>query len=193
MRRTRRRRAVPGVALAVRSGRGHARPVEPRIGSVNLVVDDVDGAAGFLTALGVALDPVPAEWADWAAHHRSAVAGGTGTPFGVDLDGRAFARWWGGLGAVPDCGVVVNVYVGERDEVDRLHRRGLGLGATELKAPHDAFWGARYSVLLAPGPLCVGVMSRRSPDRAGAAPPIGAFAAAGGTGDQSRAGPGSKR
>ena len=86
------------------------------------------------------------------------------TELDADLDSPAFANWWGGIPEGTAPGVVVNLFVDARQEVDELHRRALDLGATGLKAPWDAFWGARYAVFAAPGSLCVGVMSE--PDEA---------------------------
>lgn len=117
-----------------------------RFGSVNVIVEDVDALARFLDSLGLALEPTPSEW---AAHHRSYTADDAG--FEAEFDTPAFARWWG---AVPREGapqVVVNVHVDSREAVDELHRHALDLGAEELKAPWDAFWGARYSVVITPG------------------------------------------
>lgn len=146
----------------------------PRLGSVNLVVADLEAAAGFLARLGVALDDTTPEWAEWSAHHRSASTGGS--RFDVDLDSPAFASWWGGVSGERAPGVVVNVHVDTRDDVDRLHRLALESGAVELRAPYDAFWGARFSVVLAPGPLCVGLMSTPDPARRTAPPAISDFA-----------------
>ncbi len=134
----------------------------PRFGSVNLVVADVAAATRFLEALGVSLVPVPTGWAEWADHHRTVAE--VATDLDADIDSRAFAHWWGGIDDHAS-GVVVNLRVDARDDVDRLHARALELGAAELRAPHDAFWGARYSVVQAPGPLAVGLMSERDPDR----------------------------
>lgn len=133
-----------------------------RFTSLNVIVDDVDGLARFLDALGVALQPAPP---DWAVHHRSYTGDEAG--FEVEFDSPAFARWWG---AVPRDGApraVVNIGVESRQAVDELHRRAVGLGAEEVKPPSDAFWGARYSVVAAPGPLLVGFIEatrRRAPD-----------------------------
>lgn len=147
---------------------------QPRFGSVNLVVEDVGAAAGFLARLGVALDETTPEWTEWAVHHRSASAGGS--RFDVDLDSPAFASLWSGVPRERAPGVVVNLHMDARDEVDRLHRLALESGAVELRAPYDAFWGARFSVVLAPGPLCVGLMSAPEPGRRTAPPSITDFA-----------------
>jgi catechol 2,3-dioxygenase-like lactoylglutathione lyase family enzyme len=150
----------------------------PRFGSINLIVDDVAAAARFFADLGVELEPT---LPDWSVHHRSFAA--DVSDFDADIDSASFASWWGG---VPDDGsprFVVNLRVDSREDVDRLHQQGLGAGAVELKGPYDTFWGARYAVMLAPGPLCVGVMSAPEPGRRTAPPPMSAFATPPGTGD----------
>jgi predicted lactoylglutathione lyase len=143
---------------------------QPRFGSVNVVVQDVDAAARFLTALGVALEPT---LPDWSAHHRSFEA--DVSAFDADLDSPSFARWWGGVPADLVPGVVVNLLVDGREEVDALHQRAIELGATELKPPWDAFWGSRYAVVLAPGPLCLGLMNEPDGSRRTPPPTVGAF------------------
>jgi hypothetical protein len=144
---------------------------QPRFGSVNVVVADVVAAASFLGALGVDLEPTRPEW---ATHHRSFDADVSN--FDADLDSPAFAGWWGGVPGDMVPGVVVNLRVDGRDDVDRLHQHAIELGARELKPPWDTFWGSRYSVILAPGPLCVGLMSEPEKSRRSGPPLIGDFA-----------------
>jgi hypothetical protein len=151
----------------------------PRFGSINVIVDDVAAAAHFLARLGVELEPTRPEW---AMYHRSFAA--DVSDFDADIDSPSFANWWGGVpteGTAPR--FVVNLRVDSREDVDLVHRRGLDAGAAELKAPFDAFWGARYGVMLAPGPLCVGVKSAPESGRRTAPPPTSAFAPSTGTGD----------
>jgi predicted lactoylglutathione lyase len=138
---------------------------------VNFVIADLAAAGTFLRALGVDLGP---ELEDWNAHHVT-VAGNSGD-VDADLDSAAFAAFWGGVPADLAPGAVLNLDVDDRDDVDRLHARALELGATELKAPWDAFWGARYSVVFAPGPLAVGFMSPMDPDRRTEGPEVTDFA-----------------
>jgi catechol 2,3-dioxygenase-like lactoylglutathione lyase family enzyme len=153
----------------------------PRFGSISVIVDDVAAAARFLASLGVEFEPTLPEW---AVHHRSFAA--DVSDFDADIDSPSFASWWGGVPSDGATRFVVNLSVDAREDVDRVHRQGLGAGAVELKAPFDAFWGARYAVMLAPGPLCVGVMSAPEPGRRTAPPPISAFATPTGT-DSARA------
>lgn len=126
----------------------------PRLGSINVVVGDVAAASQFLADLGVS---VPDAFPDWAGHHRHLEA--AVDDFDADLDSPAFATWWGGVPEDFAPGVVLNLRVDTAEDVDELHARALELGASELKAPWNAFWGSRYAVVLGPGPLCVGIMN----------------------------------
>ena len=159
-------------ALDMKWGLRHASAMaSPRFGSINVVVRDVVAASQFLEALGVDLSET---FPEWAGHHRGFEA--DVSAFDADLDSPAFATWWGG---VPDDfapGVVLNLRVDTADDVDELHARALDLGAAELKAPWDAFWGSRYAVVLGPGPLCVGFMNEPDDSRRTMPPAIDDFA-----------------
>lgn len=138
----------------------------PRIDQVNVVVDDADAACRFLAALGLDIEGPGAGWETWASHHRAVPVADAG--FDMDLDSGDFAAEWGG---VPRSfvGVVVNVHVDEREEVDDLHRRAVAEGGRSLKEPYDAFWGSRFAVVEGPGPIVVGLKS--TPDDAHRTPP----------------------
>ena len=136
----------------------------PRIGSMNVVVPDVAAAAAFLQSLGVSIDDMPH---DWAGHHRALPT--SGSEFDVDLDSPSFAHYWGGVPIAAGT-VVVNVLVDTRDAVDEVFATAIEAGARELRAPHDAFWGCRYAVVEAPGPLLVGVMSPQDDSRRSSGP-----------------------
>jgi uncharacterized glyoxalase superfamily protein PhnB len=123
------------------------------IDQVNVVVGNADLACRFLTDLGIDIEGAPPEW---ATHHRAVPV--ADAPFDVDFDSSAFAAEWGGLPA-SFTGVVVNLRVDQRPEVDVLHERALALGARSLKAPYDAFWGSRFAVVEGPGPIVVGLKS----------------------------------
>ncbi len=107
---------------------------------VNIVLPDVVGAVEFLRALGAPIDEVAPDWADWAPHHTGLPA--TKGAFAADLDSPAFASHWGGL-PQDFVGVVVNFRTKSRGDVDAVFERALTLGAQSLRAPYDAFWGAR--------------------------------------------------
>ena len=152
----------------------------PRIDQINVVVDDGDAAARFLIGLGVDLPAAPP---GWEAHHRTIPATTTSVDgghdlieptFGIDLDSSVFAQRWGGLPPSFN-GVVLDLRVDERAEVDRLHDLARSLGGRSLKVPYDAFWGSRFAVVEGPGPLVVGLMSMPDPELRTAPPDPATF------------------
>lgn len=146
----------------------------PRVDQVDVVINDVDAAARFLAGLGVDL---PAMAPGWAAHHRvvpSAPAapeelGGVEPAFVVELDSTVFAQHWGGI-AQSFVGLVLTLRVDERAAVDRLHEQATSIGGRSLKAPYDAFWGARCAVVEGPGPLVLAILSPSDPAHRSAPP-----------------------
>jgi catechol 2,3-dioxygenase-like lactoylglutathione lyase family enzyme len=144
-----------------------------RFDQVNIVVPDIPGAARFLRALGAEVDVPGAEWAEWAPHHVRLPA--VAERFDADLDSPAFAGHWGGLPA-DFAGVVINLRTDDRSSVDAAFERALGLGAEGLRAPYDAFWGARYAVVRGPGPIVVGLMSPADPAARADGPNVSDFA-----------------
>ena len=139
---------------------------------VNVIVPDVVGAAGFLRELGVEVQEMAGEWAEWAAHHVGLPAVAQG--FDADIDSPAYASYWGGLPR-DFAGVVVNLRTKNRDGVDGAFERALELGAEAMRVPYDAFWGARYAVVRAPGPILVGLMSPADPESRGVGPVVSDF------------------
>jgi len=150
----------------------------PRVDQINVVIDDVTAATRFLVGLGVEM---PETMHEWEAHHRAVPAaarhGGhdpVAPTFGIDLGSGLFARTWGGL-TPTFTGVVLNLRVDNRAEVDRLHELALSLDAQSRKVPYDAFWGSRYAVVGGPGPLVIGLMSEPDPARRSAPPDPATF------------------
>lgn len=127
---------------------------------INVVVSDVAGAARFLRSLGADVDEPGTDWAEWVSHHVGFRASSDG--FDADIDSSASANFWGGLPG-DFVGVVLNLRAENRAAVDASFELAIDLGADCLRAPYDAFWGARYAVVRAPGPVVVGVMSPADP------------------------------
>ena len=123
-----------------------------RFDQLNIVVDDMEAAVAFYRSVGFTVDDVPEEWSAWAPHHRT-----ISTPEGlaVDLDSAAFAKEWGNVGV----GVVVTVRMPSREAVDERYAALVAAGHDGLKAPYDAFWGARYAIVRDPAGNAVGLMS----------------------------------
>ena len=151
-----------------------------RVVQVNVVVADVDAAARFLAGLGLEMPAAPP---GWESHHRPVPAAACEhdeqdrgePPVAIELDSAPFAHRWGGL-ASSFTGVVLNVRVDERDEVDRMHEVALSLGARSLAEPYDAFWGSRFAVVEGPGPLVVGLLTVPDEGQRGAPPDPGSLA-----------------
>jgi len=133
----------------------------PVLDQINLVVSDMDAAAEFYRALGVAIpdrDPL------WDDDHRSAEVPG-GLDF--DLDSERFAPKWnaGFPGSQGRPGIVIGFRVGARSEVDRLYEKVIDAGYRGQQEPYDAFWGARYAIVEDPDGNAVGLMSPIDPER----------------------------
>lgn len=140
-----------------------------RFDQINVVVPDVAGATRFLRSLGADVGDPDDDWAEWAAHHVGFPSDPDG--FDADIDSSDFAKFWGGLPA-DWVGVVLNLRAEDRAAVDASFEQAIELGAECLRGPYDAFWGARYAVVRAPGPIVVGLMSPSDPAFRGTPPAL---------------------
>jgi hypothetical protein len=134
-----------------------------RIDQINVVIADVAAATAFLADLGVDVPPAPP---GWERHHVGLPAA---PGFEIEVDSGVFAQEWGGL-PPGFTGVVLNLRVAGRGDVDALHERAVSLGGRSLRAPYDAFWGSRFAVVEGPGPTVLGILSPREADHATAPP-----------------------
>jgi len=136
-----------------------SEPASPvALPQVNIVVRDMQMSVAFYRLLGVWIDEVAAEWAEWARHHVNGVAS---NGVRVELDSVAFAKQWNpGLDEAKLGSAVIPIFhVSSREEVDRVHARVIAAGHRSHKAPEDAFWGARYAIVEDPDGSSVGIMS----------------------------------
>ncbi len=112
-------------------------------------------------------EPPPFWWnsetlPEWQAHHRTADMGGE---IDLDLDSTAFASQWDAGWPASQPGVVVGFRVATREDVDDLYEELTGAGYVGQQSPKDAFWGARYAIVLDPSGNAVGLMSPSDPAR----------------------------
>jgi predicted lactoylglutathione lyase len=116
---------------------------------VNLVVSDIDRSVAFYRALGLPVADPAGPHASWA-----------GPGVRLELDEAPFAALWdaGSPGAVAG-GAVVSLAVERRSDVDELWQRMIDQGARSSQRPYDAFWGARFAILLDPDGHRIGIMS----------------------------------
>jgi uncharacterized glyoxalase superfamily protein PhnB len=136
----------------------------PILNQLNIVSSDLEASIAFYRLLGVDI-PDQRVWRTASgAHHASAEEAGTD----LDLDSATFSQVWntGWRGRKDLAGrVVVGFSVTSREEVDRLYAEMMAAGHRGLRAPWDAFWGARYAIIEDPDGVAVGLMSPISDDR----------------------------
>jgi uncharacterized glyoxalase superfamily protein PhnB len=150
----------------------------PVLFQLNLLVKDVPTSVAFYRRLGLTVEE--ASRPEWARHHATALM-----PGGVrlELDSLTFAKEWneGWQGHAGNSAGVIFFSVALREDVDRVHDDLVASGAPSQHPPTDAFWGARYAIVLDPDENPVGVMSpidparRRAPPFAPSAPRAGAL------------------
>ena len=142
----------------------------PVLDQLNLVAGDMDATLAFYRVLGVEIDDVPPEWAAWAPHHQNQRHSPANRGSELEFDSAEFApyydRGWGG-----GPGTVIGFRVSSREAVDATFNALIEAGYPASQAPYDAFWGARYAIVVDPDGRHVGIMSPRDPSLATAPPP----------------------
>lgn len=138
-------------------------PLAIRLDQVNLVTADVSASVEFYRLLGVEIPDVDPRW---DGRHRNAVmpeGAQEDASLHLDIDHRSFAEEWGG----PDVpsGALIGFRVASREGVDALYERVIAVGHRGVREPFDAFWGARYAIVLDPSGVAVGLMSPVDPAR----------------------------
>lgn len=138
------------------------QPERPVLDQLNLVVNDMDATLAFYRALGLEIDDMPPEWAAWAPHHRNQRSPASIGGSELEFDSTAFApeynRGWGG-----GPGTIIGFRVSSREAVDETFAALIEAGHPASQPPYDAFWGARYAIVIDPDGRHVGIMSPRDP------------------------------
>ena len=128
---------------------------------LNLVVADLAATTAFYRRLGWPIREAP------GGVHAACELGA----LTVEFDTEGFARAWGSPALGPGrASAVLGVAVPDRASVDRLHAELVAAGAPEVRGPHDAFWGARYSIVADPDGRPVGIQSPIDPALRGTPP-----------------------
>ena len=119
----------------------------------------------FYRRLGLTIkDPI--EWPPGSGARHTSVSMANG--FGLEFDNIAGARTWNpGLdeAPAPSGRSVIGFALPSTTEVDRLHAELTSAGYRSRLAPHDAFWGERYGIVLDPDHNQVGLMGPIDPQR----------------------------
>jgi uncharacterized glyoxalase superfamily protein PhnB len=147
-------------------------PAGPTLNALNLVVGDMDAALAFYRLLGLDI-PDEAVWSTATGTHHVTVSVSGG--FDLEFDSPALARVYN-AGWQPPAdargGVVIGFTVTTRDAVDECFARMTAAGYGATQPPFDAFWGARYAMIVDPDGNHVGVMSPVDPERMGRPPEL---------------------
>lgn len=124
---------------------------------VDLIVRDVEATAAFLALLDLDV-AVESEWPPGSGAHHAEVALGPQT--GIGISDHAMAAIWRGAPQEHDTGtsIVFSLVYATADEVDAVHHRVVAAGHASARAPHGAFWGARYAIVIDPDGHHIGVM-----------------------------------
>ena len=139
--------------------------VRPVFNQVNIVSNDPEASLDFYRRLGVSISDNEVWRTATGIHHVNASMPKASEASRFEVDSAAFARIWNPAWQDhADLGgrVVVGFGVMSREDVDRLHAEMTGAGYRSLRAPHDAFWGARYAIIEDPDGIAVGLMSEKS-------------------------------
>ncbi|HYZ90842.1 MAG TPA: VOC family protein [Actinomycetota bacterium] len=118
--------------------------------TVDIITADVKASAEFYRKLGI---EIPELWEqDGVAHHVDVPASG------IDIDSRSLTRGYN-PGWPDQDGLVLMFDVPTRGAVDAKFAELTGAGYSAHLEPFDAFWGARYAIVLDPDGNHVGLMS----------------------------------
>lgn len=141
-------------------------PEPPSLAAVSLFVRDMAASVAFYRAVGLDV-PEGAE----AQHHV-----GVTLPNGLalELDTHALTRAYDPTWQPPPAGGsgVLQFLLSSREAVDASYTRLTGAGYAGRLVPFDAFWGARYAVVLDPDGNFVALTSAQDPARGAPMPPL---------------------
>jgi len=134
-------------------------PSRLALSQINLVCRNPAASLAFYRRLGVDF-PEPRLWPSAGRLHHAAANCEAGLEF--ELDSESFAgRWNRGWQDDPAASgrIVITFSVEARADVDEIHDALVADGARSLQPPYDAFWGARYAVVVDLDGVAVGLMS----------------------------------
>ena len=127
--------------------------------AITIVVKDMDVSAAFYRSVGIDI-PESEIWRTESGGQHVSIELANGLHF--DLDSQAltehFDAGWSPRTS-PGGGVILNIEMPSRDAVDEMFDTLVADGAPPSQAPFDAFWGARYAVVVDPDGNHVGLMS----------------------------------
>jgi uncharacterized glyoxalase superfamily protein PhnB len=140
----------------------------PVLDQINIVGLDMPAMLAFYERLGVEIDRA-ASPPPWDKHHVSAK---TAEGIDLDFDSSEFAAKWNEGWTEGAQAVVIGFKFASREAVDETYADMVAAGYQGQQPPWDAFWGARYAIVIDPNGNPVGLMSPSDPARRGGEPDV---------------------
>jgi catechol 2,3-dioxygenase-like lactoylglutathione lyase family enzyme len=131
---------------------------------INLIVNDMDATIAFYSRLGLRVPEAPI-WPPGSGARHTAVTMPNGAR--LEFDNLEMVRLWhpGWTQQRGSTRAVLGFSLPTREAVDTRYAELTSVGYFGAQPPHDAFWGARYAVVLDPDTNHVGLMSPKDPQR----------------------------
>lgn len=131
---------------------------------VNVVVADMDATVAFYRLVGLDVPDAP-EWPPGSGARHTEIGRADGCH--IAFDNTEMSRIWGASpgspAPPPGTTVVIGLAVENRDAVDDRCAAAEAAGYGVARPPYDAFWGARYAIVVDPDGHHVGLMSPVDP------------------------------
>ena len=145
-------------------------PPRARFGGIDIVSKDMAKSVAFYRELGLDIADDKIWSRDDGMHHFDAQFTGE---HGFDIDSAkmttAYDPAWA-ASAQKGAACVITFRTDTREDVDALHDHMTGLGHESHLAPFDAFWGARFAVVVDPDGNHVSLMSPMDESKGGPPP-----------------------
>lgn len=130
-------------------------PPKARFGGIDVVPKDMAASLAFYRELGLDIPDDQVWFVDGVPHHVDLHFDGDHS---VDIDSQAltvaYAPGWN-----TGTPLVLMFRTDSREDVDALHDHMVSIGHPSHVSPFDAFWGARYAVIVDPDGIHVSLMS----------------------------------
>ncbi|MEY2469286.1 MAG: hypothetical protein QOF21_1984 [Actinomycetota bacterium] len=130
-----------------------------RFGGIDVVTKDMAKSVDFYRAMGIDI-PDEKIWSDdnGPQHVDLALVGDIGFDIDTESMTTGYSPAWA-ESAAKGAASMLSFRVDTREDVDALHDHMVSLGHPSHLAPWDAFWGARFAIIVDPDGNHVSIMS----------------------------------
>jgi catechol 2,3-dioxygenase-like lactoylglutathione lyase family enzyme len=134
-----------------------------RFGGIDVVCKDMNASLAFYRAMGMEI-PDDKVWSDdnGPQHVDLKLEGDVG--FDIDTESLTIGyspKW--AESAAKGAALMLSFRVDANEDVDALHEHMVSLGYESHLAPWDAFWGARFAIIVDPDGNHVSIMGPMAP------------------------------